>query len=89
MLRITVMTQTEEEVVLKVEGWISEEYVAPLEQEGARWFQKAKRLVLDLTDVQIIDGQGIALLQHWSGDQLVLRGGSLFIRSLLMTHRLV
>lgn len=88
MLRITVVAQTKEEVVLKVEGWVSGEYVALLEQEGENWFQKAERLVLDLTGVQIIDGAGLALLKRWYGDQLVLRGGSLFVRSLLAMNGL-
>ena len=88
MLRITVVSQSKEEVILKVEGWMSEEYVALLEQEGTSWLQKTGRLVLDLTGVQFIDQAGIALLQCWSGKRLMLSGGSPFVRALLATHRL-
>lgn len=86
MLRITVTAQTKEELVLKVEGRISGEDVTLLEQEGTRWLQEAGCLVLDLTGVQSIDRAGISLLKHWSGKRLVLRGGSLFVRTLLATH---
>lgn len=88
MLRLTVVLQTPEEVVLKIEGRVSEEGVDLLEQEGIRWFQEVRRLVLDLTDVQFIDRAGIALLQRWSGERLVLRGGSFFVRTLLVSHGL-
>lgn len=87
MLRITVAPQREE-VILKVEGEVSGEDVALLEQEGARWLWKARRMVLDLTGVQFIDEAGIALLRRWSGERLALRGGSPFVRELLMTHGL-
>ena len=88
MLRITVVSQTREEVVLKVEGWISGEHVHVLEEEGERWLQRTRRLVLDLSGVRFIDNAGIGLLQHWWGDRLVLRGGSSFVRSLLEEHDL-
>ena len=86
MLRITVMSHTGEEVALKVEGWVSGVNVSLLEQEGARY--TGKRLVLDLAGVQFIDEAGIALLRGWSGERLVLRGGSVFIRALLTDNGL-
>ena len=43
VLRVTMVSQAEEAVVLKVEGWVSEENVALLEQEGARWLREAGR----------------------------------------------
>ena len=88
MLRITVAKQTREEVVLKVEGWVSGEEVGVLEQEGAHWLQQVGCLVLDMTEVRFIDDAGLALLKRWSGDRLVVRGGSPFVRSLLETHGL-
>jgi len=80
--------QTREEVVLKIERWVSGEDVNLLDQEGMRGMEEAERLVLDLTDVRFIDDAGIALLQRWSGERLVLRGASLFQRVLLGTRGL-
>ena len=88
MIRLTVVSQTAEEGVLKVEGWVSGANVAILEEEGIRLLGQSERLVLELDDVQFIDLRGVALLRHWSGERLVLRGGSLFIRGLLEEHGL-
>ena len=88
MLRITVVSQTKEEGVLKVEGWISGKSVSLLEKEGERQLQEVGRLVLDLKGVQFIDAAGIALLQRWSGERLGLRGGLPFVRLLLRTYGL-
>lgn len=88
MLRITMISETSEEVILQVEGWISEEDVDLLEQEGTRWMQEVRRLSLDLTGVRFIDMAGIALLQRWSEQGLGLCGGSRFVRSLLNAHGL-
>lgn len=83
MIRITVETQTPEEVVLKVEGYISEKTVEPLRAEGERWLREKDRLILDLAGVRFIDAVGIALLRDWSGERLVLCGASRFVRALL------
>ena len=88
MVRLTVISQTKEEVVLKVEGWVSGENVALVEEEGTRLLQEAERLVLDLKGVKFIDREGIALLKRWSGDRLVLRGPSPFVCTLLEQHGL-
>lgn len=88
MLRITVMSQTKKEVVLKVEGRVSGADVELLEQEGARYLREVRRLTLDLSGVQFIDEAGIALLRRWSGERLTLRDGSPFVRALLAAHNL-
>jgi len=89
MVRLTVVSQSSEEVVLKVEGWVDEESVALLEEEGERWLGEAERLVLDLDGVKHIDPAGLALLRRWSGERLVLRGGAMFMQQLLKTHGLI
>ena len=88
MLRLTIVSQSAEEVVLKVDGWLAGENVALLEREGMGHLQKAHCLVLDLKGVKFIDQTGIALLQQWSGTRLVLRHGSSFIKMLLKAHGL-
>ena len=80
MIRLTLVTQTPIEAVLKVEGSVSGEDVAILEEEGARLRQQSHRLVLDLDGVQFVDRAGLALLERWSGERLVLRGGPLYLR---------
>ncbi len=88
MLRITVISETREETVLRVEGWVSGRNVALLDQEGARWLREGVHLVLDLDGVRFIDRAGMALLQQWGTGGVALRGGSPFVRSLLTKHGL-
>ncbi|MBT4499769.1 MAG: STAS domain-containing protein [Gemmatimonadetes bacterium] len=88
MLRITTVTQTPEEIVLRLEGWVTGEGVGVLAEEGHRRLRKARRLVLDLNGVKSIDAAGLALLQGWSGSRLVLRGGSGYLRALLSSSGL-
>ena len=88
MIRLTIRSQTPEEVVLQVDGWVSGKNVPILEQEGTRLLQEAERLVLDLKGVRFIDEAGMALLQRWSGERLVLRDGPPFVRALLEKHGL-
>lgn len=89
MVRLTVVTQTPEKVVVKVEGWVSGADVALLSEEGTRLLQESERLLLDLNGVRFIDREGVALLQRWSKEGAVLRGGSLFVRGLLEKHGLM
>ena len=88
MLRLTMISHTREETVLKVEGWMDGGSVVLLEEECTRWHLKTEWLVLDLQGVRFIDRAGIEWLQRWSGKGLMLRGGSSFIQTLMKTHRL-
>ena len=65
MIRITVRAQTPTEVVLQIEGTISEETADVLQAEGERWMSHKDLLVLDLAGVRSIDAAGIALLRGW------------------------
>ncbi len=89
MLRFTVISQTPEQAVLRVDGWVSGANVTLLEEEGARLLQNAECLVLDLSGVRVIDHTGLALLKGWSGKRLALRGASPFVNQLLATEGLV
>ena len=89
MVRLTVISHTSDEAVLKIEGWVSGGDVALVEEEGTRLLQQTQRLVLDLKGVRFIDREGIALLQRWSGERLVLRGASPFVRTRLSEHGLL
>jgi anti-anti-sigma regulatory factor len=88
MLRLTIVSQSTKEIVLKVDGWLGGANVSLLEQEGEFHLQDGGKLVLDLEDVRFIDQTGLALLRQWSREQLELRGGSPFLRALLKEHGL-
>jgi anti-anti-sigma regulatory factor len=88
MLRLTVISQTEEESILKVEGSVSGADVALLEEEGSRLLGASERLVLELKGVNFIDREGISLLKLWSRSRLELREASMFLHTLLKEHGL-
>ena len=68
---------------------ISAPDVALLEEEGTGLLREAERLVLDLRGVRYLDREGIALLKRRSGEPLVLRGASPFVRTVLEEEGLV
>ena len=88
MIRLIIRSQTPEEAVLEVHGWVSGGNVPILEQEGVRLLGESQRLVLDLKGVQFIDEEGMGVLRRWVSEGVVLRGGSLFVRMLLEAHGL-
>ena len=83
MLRLTLVSDSAVEVVLKVDGWLVGADVTLLEQAGESHRREGKRLVLELHGLKFIDSAGLSLLQQWSGRQLTLRGGSSFVQLLL------
>ncbi len=87
MIRIAVETQSPQEVVLKIDGDLSQAHVDLLVEEGAYWRQRAPRLVLDLAQVKFIDEIGLSLLQEWTGPQLEIRRIPRFIAALLAQRR--
>ena len=90
MLRITVVSQTPEEVALKVEGWMCGANVGLLEQEGGRYLQEASRLVLDLKEVLSLYEDGVALLQGWQAQgRLQICAWSHHIEDKLQHHGLI
>ena len=89
MVRLTVISQTKAETVLKVEGWVSGADAALLEEEGTRLLGESERLMLDLEGVRFVAREGIALLRRWSGERLELRGASPFVRTVLEEEGLV
>jgi anti-anti-sigma regulatory factor len=88
MLRIIPKFPSPGEVVLEVAGWLTGEEVDLLDEEIALRHGEAKRLIVDLNGAKFIDENGLAMLKRWSNRQVVLQGGSSFVRMLLRTHGL-
>jgi anti-anti-sigma factor len=88
MFRLVVVSSDSEEVVVKLDGWLAGANVDLLQREVVGYLQESSTLVLDLEGVRSIDRSGLRLLQRWAGGRLVLRGGSLFLDTLLRAHGL-
>ena len=83
MLRITVVSETSQEVILRIEGRVTQTDLGLVREEITRCSQEAKRVVIDLANVRFIDDAGIELLTDYTRRGMVLSGGSPFLRSLL------
>ena len=85
MLRITVEQPCPEQPVLALEGLITSETINLLDREIASRLKHSERLILDLQGVQFIDRLSLTILARWQRQGLVLRGGSLFVQTLLQS----
>jgi anti-anti-sigma regulatory factor len=88
MLRITPITYTQDETILKIEGRLDHSNMQLLEREMQQRSQSTECLVLELKGLKHIDRESITMLKQWPGKQLILRGGTMFVRALLTTHGL-
>lgn len=83
MLKITILTQTQRETALRVEGRVIGTAVGLLERELARWSPTSEHLLLDLHGVHTIDRAGLDLLQRWSAQGLTWRNAGPYVQLLL------
>ena len=86
MFRLTPLSETPDEVVLRVEGWLEGAEVGVLSREIESWRQRDRQVVLDLTGLKDIEPAGLRLLSSWVGKGVSLRGGSGYLRALLTRH---
>ena len=89
MIRITEVSQSPEEVVLRVDGYLNKRDVEVLIAEGNRWLEQADRLVLSMIGTPSVNLPGIHLLQQWVDERITLKGGPGTLRILLRCHGLV
>jgi ABC-type transporter Mla MlaB component len=65
MIRIDVLEQTQEQVVLQVQGDLHATEMELLEGEVRRWLGPVDQVVLDLSGVPVVNGIGLDRLQQW------------------------
>lgn len=63
MLKITVVQESQREVILKLEGKITEQWAALLDGECRAYLRKRKFVCLDCSHVEYIDGRGVEVLK--------------------------
>jgi len=89
MLRMTLLSQSPEETVVRLEGWLEKADVEVLAAEIVHQRQQSRLLVLEADGLKEIVPDGLALLECWSDKGLELRGGSQYIQALLKRHGLM
>jgi ABC-type transporter Mla MlaB component len=93
MIRIDVLEQRQEQVVLQVQGDLHATEMELLEGEVRRWLGPVDQVVLDLSGVPVVNGIGLERLQQWvaappqealrEGVRLTLRCRARCLRNLL------
>lgn len=93
MIRIDVMEQTREQVVLQVQGELHATEMDLLEGEVRRWRTQVEHVVLNLTMVPVVNWTGLGRLEQWvqelspsesgPGTRLTLRCASRGLRNQL------
>ncbi len=85
MLKITKMEDNGATVVLKLEGKVTDQWAALLDEECRSLLGSGKRLLLHCTDVQFLDDRGADVLRNLPSQQVTLMGAPGFVTELLET----
>jgi ABC-type transporter Mla MlaB component len=83
MLRIRTVAESSSQVTLGIEGRVVSEWVALLERECRLVLQQNRRVRLDLSAVQFIDGRGVAALRRLGRKDVEIINCQEFIEELL------
>ncbi len=83
MLKITNMQESGHDVLLKLEGKVTEQWAALLEGECSSYLQKKKAVRLDCSNVDYIDANGIEVINNLSRKDVTLMSAPSFVLELL------
>lgn len=83
MLKITRIQENGRDVLLKLEGKITEQWAALLEGECRSYLRKKKAVRLDCSNVDYIDANGIEVINNLSRTNVTLMGAPSFVTELL------
>jgi ABC-type transporter Mla MlaB component len=83
MLRIRTVAESTFQVTLRIEGRVVSEWVTLLERECGLAVQQNRRVRLDLSAVQFIDGRGVAALRRLGRKGVEIVNCQEFIEELL------
>jgi ABC-type transporter Mla MlaB component len=80
VLRITVITDSDECTRLQVEGWLVGPWVEELRRLSDRVLAESRTVLLDLERLFYVDSSGVALLRELSVKNVAQLNGSHFIQ---------
>ncbi len=83
MLKITTIQESGRDVLLKLEGKITEQWAALLDGECRSYLRKNKAVHLDCSNVDYIDGRGIEVLNTLPRTQVTLISAPALLTELL------
>ncbi len=83
MLKITKIQESGSEVLIKLEGKITEQWAALLDGECREYLRHKKVVYLDCMNVNFIDERGVEVLRSLPNNQVSLMSAPGFIAELL------
>lgn len=83
MLKITTIQESANDVLLKLEGKITEQWAALLDGECRSYLRKNKAVFLDCSNVDYIDGRGVEVLNNFPKTHVTLMSAPALMTELL------
>ncbi len=83
MLKITKIQESVSDVLLKLEGKITEQWAALLDGECRAYLRQQKSVFLDCSHVDYIDGRGVEVLNAFPHSQVTLMSAPALMTELL------
>lgn len=83
MLKITTIRENRSEVLLKLEGKITEQWAVLLDGECRAFLQSKDVVFLDCSDIAFIDTRGVEVLKHFPRQQVTLISAPSYLTELL------
>ncbi len=83
MLRIRKIVDSPSETTLHLEGKVTAEWVAVLEEECRKVLRATRRIRLDLTAVDFVDPRGVTLLRRLAAHHVTVVNAAVYIQTLL------
>jgi anti-anti-sigma regulatory factor len=83
MLKITTIQESGRDVLLKLEGKITEQWAALLDEECRTYLRQNKAVYLDCSHVEYIDGRGVEVLNAFPHAHVTLMSAPALVTELL------
>ena len=83
MLKITKIQESASDVLLKLEGKITEQWAALLDGECRAYLRKNKAVYLDCSNVEYIDDQGVEVINAFPHARVNLMSAPVLMTELL------
>jgi anti-anti-sigma regulatory factor len=83
MLKITKIQESRSDVLLKLEGKITDQWAALLDGECRSYLRQKKSIHLECSNVEFVDGRGIEVLNNFPHRQVTLISAPGFVTEML------
>ena len=83
MLKITKIQEGPSDVLLKLEGKITEQWAALLDGECRSYLRQKKSVCLDCSNVEYIDARGVEVVNNLSRKHVTVLSAPAFVQGLL------